>query len=152
MAHTEVKDFLNQLVATKGVLYARLHQFHWYVKGPHFYTLHEKFEELYNDVSADLDDVAERLLAIGGEPYSTLAEFNEHSIIEEKAADKNLSADDMVRALVDDYKKLGEFLSEGIELAEDKGDHVSADMSIAIKEKIDLNVWMLQAYLGNEAK
>lgn len=152
MAQTDVKEFLNQLVATKGLLYTRLHQFHWYVKGPHFYTLHEKFEELYNDESADMDAVAERLLAIGGEPYSTLSEFKEHSVLEEKADDKNLSADDMVRALVDDYKKLGDFLSEGIELTEEKGDHVSNDMIIAMKEKVDLNVWMLQAYLGNEVK
>ena len=74
MASTEVRDFLNKQVATLGVLYIRLHQFHWYVKGPHFYTLHEKFEELYDETTANLDEVAERLLAIGGEPYSTLSE------------------------------------------------------------------------------
>lgn len=152
MAHTDVKDFLNDLVATQGVFYIRLHQFHWYVKGRHFFVLHEKFEELYDDVTADLDEVAERLLAIGGQPYSTLAEFIEHSVVEEKTDDKKLSEDEMVQAVVDDYKKIRDFLSEGIDLTDEKEDYVSNDMLIGMKEKIDKTLWMLQAYLGNEAQ
>lgn len=149
MANTEVKAFLNKLIATQGLLYTRLHQFHWYVKGPHFFTLHEKFEELYDQVTEDMDEIAERLIAIGGEPYSTLGEFQGYSILEEKAEDKNLSADEMVKAVVKDYKKIRDFLSEGIALTEEKKDYVSNDMLIALQKEIDKNNWMLQAYLGN---
>ena len=119
MASQEVKDYLNTVVATQGQFYIRLHQFHWYVKGPHFFTLHEKFEELYDEVTANLDEVAERLLAIGGEPYSTLQEFIDHSIIEEKAEDKNLSQDEMVKAVVADLDKIAESLQKGSELKDE---------------------------------
>lgn len=148
MASTEVKDFLNKQVATLGVLYIRLHQFHWYVKGPHFYTLHEKFEELYDETTANLDEVAERLLAIGGEPYSTLSEYIEHSAIEEEVADKKLSADDMVQAVIDDFETIRQSLQEGIELTDEHGDYPSNDLLIVIKESIDKHLWMLRAYLG----
>lgn len=148
MASTEVKDFLNNQVATLGVFYTRLHQFHWYVKGPHFFTLHEKFEELYDEVTANLDEVAERLLAIGGEPYSTLQEFLDHSIIDEKVTDKDLSADDMVKAVIADFETIRKSLQEGIELTDEHGDFPSNDLLIVIKESIDKHLWMLRAYLG----
>ena len=50
------------------------------VKGSDFFTLHEEFEELYVTIPSDMDEVAERMLIIGGEPYSTLREFVEHKI------------------------------------------------------------------------
>lgn len=106
MVSQEVKDHLNKVVATQGLFYTRLHQFHWYVKGSHFFTLHEEFEELYDETTENLDEVAERLLAIGGEPYSTLKEFVEHSIIEEDVEDRKLSQDEMVQAVVKDLETL----------------------------------------------
>lgn len=151
MANQEVKDFLNKLVATEGVLYIRLHQFHWYVKGNGFFVLHEKFEELYDEVTESLDEVAERLLSIGGQPYSTLSEFIEHSVIEEKAADKNLSQEEMVAALIEDLNKVRDFLVEGIELTDEHADYPSNDLLIETKAAIDKHLWMLEAYLGNEA-
>lgn len=151
MANQEVKDFLNKLVATEGVLYIRLHQFHWYVKGDGFFVLHEKFEELYDEVTESLDEVAERLLSIGGQPYSTLSEFIEHSVIEEKADDKNLSQEEMVAALIEDLNKVRDFLVEGIELTDEHADYPSNDLLIETKAAIDKHLWMLEAYLGNEA-
>lgn len=151
MASQEVKDYLNTVVATQGQFYIRLHQFHWYVKGPHFFTLHEKFEELYDEVTANLDEVAERLLAIGGEPYSTLQEFIDHSIIKEKAEDKNLSQDEMVKAVVADLETIAESLQKGAELTDEHEDFPSNDMLIAMKESTDKHIWMLKAYLGKSA-
>ena len=66
------KTELNKLVANLTVLYTKLHSFHWYVTGRSFYTLHEVFENYYNYTTESLDEVAERLLAIGGRPVSTL--------------------------------------------------------------------------------
>lgn len=151
MASTEVKDFLNKVVATQGQFYIRLHQFHWYVKGSHFFTLHEKFEELYDDVTADLDEVAERLLAIGGEPYSTLQEFIDHSILTENPDDKNLEQDEMVEAVVSDLEAISNLYHDGAKLTDEHEDFVSNDMLIGMKEAADKNIWMLKGYLGRAA-
>ncbi|MDE1549392.1 Dps family protein [Jeotgalibaca caeni] len=151
MAHTEVQDYLNKLVATEGLFYIRLHQFHWYVKGSHFFVLHEKFEELYDRTTEELDEVAERLLAIGGEPYATLEEFKEHSVLEERVEDKKLSEGEMVEALVKDYETIRTFVGEGIKLTDEKEDVVSNDLLIEMKGNIDKTLWMLKAYLGDSA-
>lgn len=151
MAHTEVQDYLNKLVATEGLFYIRLHQFHWYVKGSHFFVLHEKFEELYDRTTEELDEVAERLLAIGGEPYATLEEFKQHSVLEERVEDKKLSQDEMVEALVKDYETIRTFLGEGIKLTDEKEDFVSNDLLIEMKGNVDKTLWMLKAYLGDSA-
>src|SRR5690625_6382389 len=76
---------VNQLVANQGILFVKLHQYHWYVQGPHFFTLHEKFEELYNETSEQFDAFAERLLAKGDKPFSTLGEYLEHATISERS-------------------------------------------------------------------
>lgn len=147
----EVKDVLNTIVASQGLMYIKLHQLHWYVKGPHFFALHEKFEELYDQMTEDLDEVAERLLAIGGEPYSTLEEYMQHSVIKESSDYKTMSEKEMVQEAVKDYRRLGEELEKGIRLTEEAEDDPSNDMLIAIKNESEKQVWMLQAFLGNEA-
>lgn len=146
--YMELTAIVNKLVANLGVMYVKLHQYHWYVKGPNFYTLHEKFEELYNEVSTNFDAFAERLLAVGAKPYATLGEYLEHATIEENVDHRNLTSEEMMQNLVDDYQKLRELAQEGVEAAGDIDDTVTEDMLIGFIEQIDLNVWMLQAFLG----
>lgn len=141
---------VNQLVANQGVLFVKLHQYHWYVQGPHFFTLHEKFEELYNETSEYFDAFAERLLAKGEKPLSTLAEYLEHAAISEKKYDEKVSAEEMVRNLIDDYQTIKNIALEGVELAGAENDAVTEDMLIGYKEGIDKTIWMLEAYLGND--
>lgn len=140
---------LNQLVANQGVLYVKLHQYHWYVQGPHFFTLHEKFEELYNETSEYFDAFAERLLAKGERPLSTLGEYLEYATISEKKYDEKISAEEMVCNVINDYQVIKHIILEGVELAATESDSVTEDMLIEYKNGIDQTVWMLGAYLGN---
>ena len=78
-----VINVLNKQVANWTVAFTKLHNFHWYVKGPNFFSLHTKFEELYDEASQYVDDLAERILAVGGNPVGTLKESLEMSIIDE---------------------------------------------------------------------
>ncbi len=143
---------VNQLVANQGVLFVKLHQYHWYVQGPHFFTLHEKFEELYNETSEQFDLFAERLIAKGEKPLSTLGEFLKHASISEKPYDKKISAEDMVRDLMNDFKTIKKLTIKGIALSGEENDAVTEDMLIAYKDAIDQTIWMLEAYLENDAQ
>ena len=111
----EVIEVLNKQVAEWTVLFTKLHNYHWYVKGPNFFSLHEKFEELYNEASVYIDDIAERILAIDGNPIATLQEALEWS--EVKEAEKNLSANQMVEQLSKDFTTVIGQLEVGIQLA-----------------------------------
>lgn len=143
---------MNQLVANQGVLFVKLHQYHWYVQGPHFFTLHEKFEELYNETSAQFDAFAERILAKGNKPLSTLGEYLEHASISEKKYDEKITAEEMVQNLIDDFHTIKNIALEGVERASVENDPVTEDMLIGYKESIDQTIWMLEAYLGNDVR
>jgi starvation-inducible DNA-binding protein len=71
----QLVSILNKQIANWSVLYTKLHNYHWYVKGGQFFTLHVKFEEFYNEAGLHVDELAERLLAIGGKPAATLKEY-----------------------------------------------------------------------------
>ncbi|MDQ6149138.1 DNA starvation/stationary phase protection protein, partial [Staphylococcus haemolyticus] len=141
----DVVKELNQQVANWTVAYTKLHNFHWYVKGPNFFSLHEKFEELYNEASQYVDDLAERILAIGGNPVGTLKESLEISIVDE--AGKNYSAEQMVEAFSNDLTHISEQLVKSIEVAGEAGDDVSEDMFIGMKNSVDKHNWMFKSYL-----
>ncbi|MGG3574115.1 DNA starvation/stationary phase protection protein [Bacillus gobiensis] len=142
-----VKEVLNHQIANYNVLYTKLHQFHWYVKGPHFFTLHEKFEELYNEAAEAFDELAERLLSIGGKPFSTLSEYLANtSIVESTNVDRQSS--EFVQELVENYEVIKKELIQAITVAGDEGDDVTEDLFIGLKANIDKHIWMLKAYLG----
>ena len=84
--NNELKENLNKLIASLMVLYMKLHHFHWFIAGPHSLTLHEKFEELYDEVTEHIDVVAERLLQLKEQPISTLKECLEQSLLKEAAS------------------------------------------------------------------
>lgn len=137
---------LNVQISNWSILYTKLHRFHWYVKGPLFFTLHEKFEELYNEAAETVDEVAERLLAIGGQPVATMKEYLETATLAE--TNNEAKASEMVAALVSDYKAIKEQLVALANLAEEQDDVITTDLATDLIEKIDTHVWMLTAYLG----
>ncbi|SER92936.1 Dps family protein [Psychrobacillus sp. OK032] len=143
---------LNKQVANWSVLYTKLHNFHWYVKGPSFFTLHAKFEELYNEATLNMDEIAERLLTLGEAPVATLKEHLELSDIKE--AKNKESADEMVQAVVKDFDKIMKSLKKGMEEAAKDEDDMTEDMLNAIYQKTEKHQWMLNAFLGsaNETK
>lgn len=141
-----IHETLNVQIANWSVLYTKLHRFHWYVKGPAFFTLHAKFEELYNAAGLTVDQIAERLLAIGGQPIATMKEYLEIATIQETA--NEAKSTDMVGTLVQDYSKIKEGLLQLAELAESQNDTITNDLAVGLIEQIDTDLWMLNAYLG----
>ncbi|MGG4126888.1 Dps family protein [Paenibacillus illinoisensis] len=145
--HTAVlQEVLNRQIAGWSVLYTKLHHFHWYVQGPHFFTLHAKFEELYNLATANMDEVAERLLAIGGRPVATMSEQLRLSPVDE--AQGKLSAERMVESVVADLRTMVEVIEQGIHAAGEAEDNATEDMLIGFTAALDKEIWMLNAFLG----
>ncbi|WP_201264955.1 Dps family protein [Brevibacillus reuszeri] len=140
-----VTNLLNKQVANWTVLYTKLHNFHWNVKGPHFFTLHQKFEELYTEAAGHIDTLAERVLSIGGKPVATLSASLQTASIAE--AQGNESAEQMVETVVRDFAILLEETKLAMEAADQAGDEATADMLLAIRSGLEKHVWMLQAFL-----
>lgn len=111
----KLHDVLNRQIANWNVLYVKLHHYHWFVKGEQFFTLHAKFEELYNEAAAYIDDLAERLLTIGGKPAATLKQYLELATIREATGSE--TAEQMVKTLAEDFSSVVRELKQGVEIA-----------------------------------
>ncbi|MEK3857584.1 Dps family protein [Cytobacillus sp. FSL H8-0458] len=142
----ELVKAVNQQVANWTVLYVKLHNYHWYIKGKNFFTLHAKFEELYNEANVHVDELAERILALEAKPVATMKEVLETSSLKEATGNEN--EEQMVQSVVDDFEKMVDELQEAIELAEEAKDEGTGDMLIAVKQSLKKHIWMLKAYLG----
>lgn len=139
-------EVLNKQVANWALLYVKLHNFHWNVKGEQFFTLHTKFEELYNEAALHLDELAERVLTLQGEPLATMRDYLNTASVKEATDDK--TANNMVKQLVDDFTLMIEELLAGMNTAQEQNDETTADMLLAIHASLQKHAWMLRAYLG----
>lgn len=143
---SETIAYLNQQVANWTIMYIKIHQLHWYVKGSNFFTLHTKFEELYKEADANLDTLAERILALEGNPLSTTKEFTEYAAIQESKPER--TSGQMVEELIKDLKTLSKECSRGFEICEKNGDEATHDMLVAIQQSLDTHIWMFESYLS----
>jgi len=136
---------LNELLANYQIYYQNLRNFHWNVTGPNFFELHAKFEELYTSANLAVDSVAERILTLGGRPFSSYAEYIDNSKVKEAKEVKE--AMKMVEIIRDNQNALLGLERKVLDSANDAGDEGTASLMsdfITEKEKV---VWMLSAYL-----
>jgi starvation-inducible DNA-binding protein len=135
---------LNNQLSNWNILYTKLHNYHWYVTGTDFFTLHEKFEEYYTEAGQYIDDIAERILTLKGKPVATLKKYLETATIEEASCQED--AKEMVSVLVKDFEQVIRESKKLIETAEELHDQPTADMFIGIKSSLEQHVWMLSAF------
>lgn len=134
---------LNHLLANFVVTYHKLQSFHWYVKGSDFFQVHLKLEELYNEINMGIDELAELLLQIGGEPVSSLRGFLELASIDERT-DSFVDSEEVIKTVVADYEALlAEIVSVKKIADEQEAYLVSASMDTFIAS-FTKTLWMLR--------
>lgn len=141
----KIVNALRQVVADTYALIGQTHICHWNVRGPAFFSLHTAFEEQYTELFAAVDEIAERIRAIGALAPGGLSNLAKLAGIEEIAEDA--SAQDMVRHLVAANRKLIADLKTTRDCAGDAGDSETEDMMIARMQVHEKTVWMLNSFL-----
>jgi starvation-inducible DNA-binding protein len=136
---------LNVLLSDFHVHYQNLRNFHWNVYGENFFTLHEQFETMYTDMLDKIDKTAERILSLGFQPLSTLAQFLNNSNLNEPTSYP--PPKEMVRFLLDDYQILAPNMRDLIQTAQGVGDEGTSDMVTDFLKDLEKNTWMLNAFL-----
>lgn len=134
---------LKKVVANSFALSLKLQNYHWNVEGKNFKSLHELFEEQYNELSDAIDDLAERLRALGSKVEASFSVFSNLSDLSE--GDHNSDSAKMVQDLITDHDSLSKMLNEGIKISQDEGDEATADMLIARIQAHDKASWMLRS-------
>ena len=135
---------LEQLLADYQIFYQNLRGLHWNIKGHGFFVLHGKFEEMYNDVAEKVDEIAERMLMLGGQPDNNFSAYLKIAGLQEVS---NISCgDEALKLVLDTY---GYFIGKERKLmatAAEAGDDVTAAMLGDYLRTQEKMVWMLVAY------
>jgi len=138
---------LNQQLADTLDLYTQVKQAHWNVKGPNFIALHELFDKLAEDLEDPVDDIAERVTALGGIARGTARIAAQISRLAEFPHDRceGLKA---VALLADRYADLGASTRAAIDTAGKEGDADTADLFTGVSRGLDKALWFLEAHLA----
>lgn len=147
VALAETKAVLNQAVADLYVAHVALHQVHWYMRGRGFLVWHPKMDEYMDALDGYLDEISERLITLGGSPFSTLTEFLEHSEIEEEAGEYR-NVEESLERVLEIYRYLITLFQEALDVTDKEGDDVTNDIFVGAKADLEKTVWMLAAELG----
>lgn len=137
---------LNSLVADFTVFYQKLRHYHWNIKGSRFFILHQKFEEIYDEINLVIDELAERIVGLEGVPLHTLAHVLEEASLQEDP--KIPESEAMVAALVSDMTALTKSLQSALEEAEDAEDRTTVNLLDEVKDGLEAHIWMLKAWEG----
>ncbi len=143
---TKVCDLLNQLLADTADLYSQTKQAHWNVKGPDFIQLHKLFDELAATLPDPIDDVAERITALGGVAKGTARMAAANSQLSEYPLDATEGMKH-VKLLSDRFGTTGKAYRSAIDSTDEWGDKDTADLCTSISRSLDKSLWFLEAHL-----
>ena len=142
-----VVENLHDLLANYHIYYQNLRGCHWNIKGPHFFTLHEKFEELYTAAITTIDELAERILTLGKDPESRYTVFEKQSEIKEIET-IGMKDTDMVKAIIENLSILISLERDLLTLTSEANDEGSNDMVNAFMQFNEKQNWMLRSFVN----
>lgn len=145
-ARKDVADGLARVLADSYTLYLKSHNFHWNVTGRMFQTLHLMFEQHYNELALAVDELAERIRALGFPAPGTYREFAALSTIKED--DGVPAAMDMVRLLVDGHETVARTAREVFKTADAANDQPTCDLLTQRLQVHEKTAWMLRSLLA----
>jgi starvation-inducible DNA-binding protein len=147
-AETRAKavSLLNQHLADTFDLMSQTKFAHWNVKGPTFIALHKLFDELAETLEEHVDEIAERITALGGVAMGTARPAAAMSRLPEFPAGVH-KGQDVVAALADRYSALGKTVRAAIDESDDLGDKDTSDLFTQVSRDLDQSLYFLESHL-----
>jgi len=141
-----IADGVSRLLADTYTLYLKTHNFHWNVTGPMFNTLHLMFEAQYTELAAAVDEIAERIRALGVAAPGSFAQFAERTSIKEETGVP--AAKDMIAQLVKDQETVARTARSLFPAADKAGDEPTADLLTQRMQIHEKTAWMLRSMIS----
>lgn len=142
----KVVDALQNLLADFQVYYTNLRSFHWNVKGKGFFRLHNQYEDMYTEVADHIDEIAERILMLGGVPENKFSNYLKVAQIKEVGAVSD--AEETVKSTLESLAHLIASERKIVALADENDDEVTLGQMGDYLSAQEKQVWMLTAFLG----
>ena len=145
----EIADGLSRLLADSYTLYLKTHNYHWNVTGPMFATLHTLFEEHYTELAEAVDEIAERIRALGFRAPGSYSEFAKLTDIQEETGDPDAQA--MIERLVLGQETVVRTARQIFPIVDQANDEPTADLLTQRMQVHEKNAWMLRSLLADRA-
>lgn len=141
----KISDGLARLLADSYIVYLKTQNYHWNVTGELFHSLHEQFEGQYTELAEAIDEIAERIRALGYQAPGSFREFSGITSVEEDSDQPD--ALEMVRRLAEDNETILRTCRKALEPCQEAGDEATIDL-ITNRLKVHSKVaWMLRSHL-----
>jgi len=147
MKSNKLIELLNKNLANLQLFYVKLHNYHWNVKGMNFKPVHEMTEAYYDYFAEQYDELAERIVQLGGKPLATLNDYLKNASLKEESK-KTFYVKYVLGSVLSDFKLLNDDFKEISKVAGENGDVPSsniADENVAWLEK---QIWMINVSIG----
>ena len=138
-----ITEDLNLFLANLNVFYRKLQNYHWNIKGEDFFNVHEKLEEYYNDVNEQIDEIAEHILIIDGQPLGTMSDYLEITQIKE-AQNEKICSRKIFEAILKDYNILIENATKIKEDADNEKRYATSALMDEYLQDFSKKVWMIR--------
>jgi starvation-inducible DNA-binding protein len=139
---------LGKLLADLQIFYANMRGFHWNIKGKSFFALHAKFEEQYDYLADKIDEIAERILMLGGTPENNFSEYLKISSIKEISG--VCCKTEIINSILDSYRTIIAKERSIISLAGKYNDEATTSLLSDYLKEQEKTVWMLASYLATQ--
>ncbi|MGB0850098.1 MAG: Dps family protein [Bacteroidia bacterium] len=142
----QIVDKLNTLLASYSVLYMNTRGFHWNIKGKDFFELHLKFEEIYDNLVIQIDEIAERVLTLEGTPIHSFTENLKHSVIKESVGITD--GQSALESILEGFRTIVILQREILEIASAISDEGTASQMSDYITAQEKEIWMYRSYLA----
>ena len=139
----KLEQCLNELLSDLNVFYRKLQNYHQDIQGNDFFVIHSKLEEYYDEVNEQIDEVAEHILILGGQPLGTMKDYMENTSIVE-AENKKIKSDAIFHNIVNDLGMLLKKVTEIKEEADAQKQYATSSLMDKYIEDYSKKTWMLK--------
>lgn len=141
-----ITEDLNLFLSNLNVFYRKLQNYHWNIKGEDFYNVHAKLEELYDDVNEQIDEIAEHILIIDGQPLGTMHDYLDIAQIQE-AQNEKICSRKIYETILKDYNILIENATKIKEDADNANKYATSALMDEYLQDFGKKVWMIRQLL-----
>lgn len=143
----KVVEALNELLANHQIYYQNLRGFHWLILGENFFQLHEKYEGLYNEAADTIDEIAERVLMLGGTPLHTFEGYLEKANL--KSVQNVRSSKESLNVVEQNVLFLLNSIRTILKQASENNDEGTVAIMGELISKYEKQLWMFSAFNTN---
>lgn len=147
MKSDKLIGLLNKNLANLQILYVKLHKYHWNVKGMNFKSVHEMTESYYDYFAEQYDEIAERIVQLGGKPLATLNDYLKNASLKEETKN-DFEVKYVLSSVLSDFELLNNDFKEISKVAGENVDVSTANIADNNVAWLEKQIWMIKASLA----